>query len=153
MGSSSGIYKAIKSVKNPAPASLPSTTSLYVDVSVLMHSIHSSNIELALDVAQITPSCATLGTLVTRYAAAIATYSAYTRTTDNVTYVFEGIASKAVTDKRQRSSAIKKNEAFRNALLAPKSITRRKAAERKLAYCLGRAPIWFVNFNRRDEEE
>ena len=145
MGTKNGIHAVLKPLKLISPASLPPTTSLYVDASVIMHSVNSTSIELALAVAQITPTCATLGSLVSRYAAAIVTYSSYTRTTDKVIYVFEGIAEKAVTEKRRRTSASKKNTAYRNALFAPKCITRRKAAEKKLAFSMGRPNSWFVN--------
>jgi len=142
MGSRNGIHKVLKPVKRQAPASLPPSV-IYVDVSVLLHAIHYKHPELAEMIATYTPSSPNLDQLVKKYAKLITAISPYT-SGQNVEYVFEGEAHKPSTPDRLRKLASKRNFAYRNAILTPKSKTSMAAAVKKLASCMGRPPAWFI---------
>ena len=137
MGSRNGIHKVLKPVKRQAPASLPPSTVIYVDVSVLLHAINYKHPELAEMIATYTPSSPNLDQLVKKYAKLITAISPYT-SGQNVEYVFEGEAHKPSTPDRLRKLASK---TYRNAILTPKSKTSMAAA---VASCMGRPPPWFI---------
>jgi len=143
MGARNNFHSCIKSTRKPAPTSLPDTSVIYVDVSVIMHSINRRYPTLAANISVSTPSTPSLQRLVDEYAQRLTSHSQYTAG-PNVTFVFEGEAKKPVTEKRTRRSASNRNFAYRHRFLAPSSKITMAAAEKKLANCMGRPPLWFV---------
>ena len=144
MGTRNGFHKHIKSVKKQQPATLPDNSTVLVDVSVLMHSNNYKHPSSAAAIAIAKPADQSIPKLVKDYADAIVSHSSNSNF-PNVVYVFEGEATdKAVSEQRKRKKAPKLNDSYRDAFLSPKSNTQRAAALKKLASCLGRPPLWFV---------
>jgi hypothetical protein len=143
MGARNNFHSCIKSTRKPAPSTVPDAV-VYVDVSVLMHSINRRYPSLAANISVSTPSTPSLQRLVDEYAQRLTTSHSQYTAGRNVTFVFEGEAKKPVTEKRTRRSASNRNFAYRHRFLAPSSRTTMAAAEKKLANCMGRPPLWFV---------
>ena len=144
MGARNNFHSCIKSARKPAPPTVPATAIIYVDVSVLMHSINRKYPSLAANISVSTPSTPSLQRLVDDYAQRLTTSHSQYTAGRNVTFVFEGEAKKPVTEKRTRRNAANRNFAYRHRFLAPSSRTTMAAAEKKLANCMGRPPLWFV---------
>ena len=144
MGTHNGFHSSIKSTRMPAPESLQHTTAVYVDVSVLMHAINRKQPKLAASISIATPSSSSLQQLVDEYALTLTSSHPQYTAGSNVTFVFEGEATKPVTEKRTRRNASNRNFAYRHRFLTPSSTITMAAAEKKLASCMGRPPLWFV---------
>jgi len=143
MGARNNFHSCIKSTRKPAPPTIPDAV-VYVDVSVIMHAISRKYPTLAANISVSTPSTPSLQRLVDEYAQRLKTSHSQYTAGPNVTFVFEGEAKKPVTEKRTRRSASNRNFAYRHRFLAPSSRTTMAAAEKKLANCMGRPPLWFV---------
>ena len=145
MGTGNGFHRLIKSTKRQLPERVPNNTVVLVDVSYIMHAIHSRDNALALRVFQATPADDDINTLVSEYSLALSKFSSY-NTHPDTTFVFEGTAFKPGSAKRVNSRAKTLNAGIRQSIVFPgfQNVGRR-AGIKKIAQCMGRPQGWFTN--------